>query len=241
MTRSVRRKTDRVRHPAVDGSVAHELKNLLSLINGYADLLGLRIKDDAAARRQVAEIREAGRQASELVRALLDHAVRPASGLAKVDLNALVRGDAEVLTTLVGRSGQLELKLAPRLPAVLGDPAGLRQALVNLVLNARDALGARGRIVIRTDVRAVPVGRGARPGVRLVSLTVEDNGAGMDAATLRRLFEPFFSTKPAGLGTGLGLAQVYAAVRRSGGQISVHSARREGARFELLLPVFKDS
>lgn len=241
MSRNVRRQGSTGRRAAVEGGLAHELKNLLSLINGYADLLALRVAADAGAQRQVGEIRDAGRQAAELVRALLTRGERPPAPPGRVDLNALVRGQAEVLTGLVGRAGRVELRLAPRLPAVLGDPSGLRQALVNLVLNARDALGARGRIVIRTDIRLVRGRRtaGARSR-RLIRLTVEDNGAGMDAATLRRLFEPFFSTKPAGLGTGLGLAQVYGVVRRSGGHIAVRSGLRQGSRFEVLLPAFVD-
>lgn len=236
-TRARRRTAARSNPGAISavGHLAHDLKNLLALINGYAELLAVRLGDHPAAQRHVAEIRRAGQQSAELVRGLLSLNGRPPAELRPLDLNALVRDHAAVLTRLVGDTGRVELRLARGLPPVHADAAGLQQALLNLVLNAKDALRRDGRITIRTTVRAIRGGRGNLAG-RYVALTVADNGLGMDAATIGRLFEPFFSTKPAGTGTGLGLNQVYHAVRRGGGHITVRSSPRGGSTFELLLP-----
>lgn len=140
----------------------------------------------------------------------------------------------------MGQAGELRLELARDLANVRTDPAQFQQVLLNLVLNARDALQAEGKIVVRTANRVVEPADGRRsPGISpgpYVALTVSDNGSGMDAETQKHLFEPFFTTKPEGKGTGLGLALVYGVVQQSGGFITVKSELRVGSTFEILLP-----
>ena len=147
---------------------------------------------------------------------------------------------ASNLTRLLGDKGKLELELESGLPHVRTDPVQFQQVLLNLTLNARDALHDRGRVTISTTTREIKAGQNRRatdaaPG-RYVMLTVTDNGTGMDRDTLGRLFEPFFTTKPSGKGSGLGLATVYGVVQQSGGFISARSELLVGSTFEILLP-----
>jgi CheY-like chemotaxis protein len=157
-----------------------------------------------------------------------------------IGLNDLVRDNAEILRKLVGDRGRIDFEVSDVLPNVRTDPAQFQQVLLNLVLNARDALRDHGRIVVSTSVRDIAAGMNRRladaPPGRYVTLTVSDNGTGMDADTQKHLFEPFFTTKPEGKGTGLGLALVYGVVQQSGGFVEVKSALLVGSTFEILLP-----
>jgi PAS domain S-box-containing protein len=222
------------------GGVAHDFNNLLSVINGYCEILAAHVAANPQALRDVAEIHSAGRKAAALTQQLLAFSRRQPLNARVINLNALVRENADILHRLIGSAGQLEFDLTEPLANVRTDPAQFQQVLLNLVLNARDALRHRGLIRVRTghedvtgalDRRRVDVAPG-----RYVALSVTDNGTGMDAETLRHLFEPFFTTKPEGKGTGLGLALVYGTVQQSGGTITVKSELLAGSTFEILLP-----
>ena len=223
------------------GGLAHDFNNLLSVINGYCEILAAHVAMNPQALREVAEIHHAGRKAAALTQQLLAFSRRQPLNAVVMNFNQLVRDNAAILQRLVGEAGQIDFELAEGLANVRTDPAQFQQVLLNLVLNARDALRSRGRIVVRTANRLIEQGRNRRtmdvaPG-RYVALTVEDNGTGMDAETQKHLFEPFFTTKPEGKGTGLGLALVYGVVQQSGGHVGVTSALLVGSIFEVLLPV----
>ncbi len=225
------------------GGVAHDFNNLLSVINGYCEILAAHVATNPQAMREVAEIHSAGRKAAALTQQLLAFSRREPLNARVINLNSLVRSSADILRRLVGEAGALEFELADDLANVRTDPAQFEQVLLNLVLNARDALRSRGRIIVATENREVKAGLNRRltdtPPGRYVVFRVTDNGTGMDANTQKHLFEPFFTTKPEGKGTGLGLALVYGVVQQSGGTISVQSALLVGSTFEILLPAVR--
>jgi two-component system, cell cycle sensor histidine kinase and response regulator CckA len=226
------------------GGVAHDFNNLLSVINGYCEMLAAHVAANPQALREVAEIHHAGRKAAALTQQLLAFSRRQPLNARVINLNTLVNENAAILQRLLGNAGQLELQLAEAVPNVRTDPAQFQQVLLNLVLNARDALRKDGRVIVSTGVREARPGHARRatdvtPG-RYVSLTITDNGTGMDAETQRHLFEPFFTTKPEGKGTGLGLALVYGVVQQSGGYITVRSELLVGSSFEVLLPIVNE-
>ena len=226
------------------GGVAHDFNNLLSVINGYCEMLATHVAAHPRALREVAEIHHAGRKAAALTQQLLAFSRRQPLNARIINLNSLVHENAAILQRLLGNAGQLELELFESLPNVRTDPAQFQQVLLNLVLNARDALRKDGRVVISTAVRETSPIHSRRatdvPPGRYVTLTISDNGTGMDAETQQHLFEPFFTTKPEGKGTGLGLALVYGVVQQSGGYISVRSELLVGSTFEILLPVVNE-
>lgn len=229
---------DAVGHLA--GGIAHDFKNLLSVINGYCEMLAASVAAQPQALREVAEIHYAGQKAAALIQQLLAFSRRQPFHARVVCLNALVTANAAILRRLVGDAGQLEFTLAADLPRVRTDPAQFQQVLLNLVLNARDALRGAGRITVATRARelAAPLPHGTTtvPAGRYLALSVADNGTGIDPETARHLFEPFHTTKPEGKGTGLGLALAYGVVRQSGGHILVRTTPRVGSTFEILLP-----
>jgi len=224
------------------GGVAHDFNNLLSVINGYCEILGSRLTNDPAARRDLEEIHKAGRKAAVLTRQLLAFSRRQEMDPRVLSLNQVVRELAEFLRRLLGPAGSLELDLAVDLGNIRADPALIQQVILNLVINARDALPAGGGIVsVRTGNATMPpaprssTASEIHPG-RYVMLAVHDTGEGMDSETQRRLFEPFFTTKEPGKGTGLGLATVYGIVKQSGGYITVQSDLHAGSTFAVYLP-----
>jgi hypothetical protein len=223
------------------GGVAHDVNNLISVINGYCEILAAHVAANPQALREVAEIHNAARKAAALTQQLLAFSRRQPFHARVLNLNTLVRDNAAILQRLLGNAGQLALELADELPNVRTDPAQFQQVLLNLVLNARDALRDQGRIVVSTAMREINPGQNRRatdvPPGRYAAMTVADNGTGMDTETQRHLFEPFFTTKPEGKGTGLGLALVYGVVQQSNGYISVRSELLVGSTFEVLLPV----
>ncbi len=223
------------------GGVAHDFNNLLSVINGYCEILAAQVAENPQALREVTEIHNAGRKAATLTQQLLAFGRRQPMNPRVLNFNDIVRGNAEILRRLLGDSGRLELELADDVGNVRADPAQLLQALLNLVLNARDSLREGGRVDVSTGNREIKPGTNRRltdtPPGRYATLTVSDNGTGMDAETQTHLFEPFFTTKPEGKGTGLGLALVYGVVQQSGGFINVRSTLLVGTTFEILLPI----
>ena len=225
------------------GGVAHDFNNLLSVINGYCEMLAAHLTANPQALRQVSEIHHAGRKAAALTQQLLAFSRRQPFDARILNLNDLVRENSEILRRLLGEAGRLDLELGPDLANVRTDAAQFQQVLLNFVLNARDALRDRGRVVIATANREIKPGLNRRPTDtppgRYVAISVADNGTGMDAETQKHLFEPFFTTKPVGKGTGLGLALVYGVVQQSGGFIAVKSSLLVGSTFEILLPAVR--
>ena len=222
------------------GGVAHDFNNLLSIINGYCQIMAGQVAGQPQVLKGIEVIHRAGQKAAALTRQLLTFGRRAPLKAQVINLNRFVRGNADILARLLGNAGELELVLGRKLGRVRTNPEQFQQVLLNLVLNARDALRAGGRVVIRTSRREVRSGLNRRatdpqPG-RYVCLSISDNGIGMDAETQRQLFEPFFTTKPEGEGTGLGLSLVYGVVEQSGGFINVKSAPGAGATFDILLP-----
>ncbi len=226
------------------GGVAHDFNNLLSIINGYCEILTDTVGDNMKARKEVAEIHEAGQKATTLVRQLLAFSRRQAMAPKVINLNRLVRDNADILNRLLKPDKSLVLSLSEDLGNVRADPAQIQQVVLNLSINARDALRPGGQVTISTANREVRAGKSRRlndlPPGRYVLLAVSDNGSGMDAETQEHLFEPFFTTKEEGQGTGLGLALVYGVVQQSGGFIFVHSAPNVGSTFEIFLPEVRE-
>lgn len=214
------------------GSVAHDFNNILTGILLYCDLVLSGMADDNPLRAYVEEIRVAGEQGSALTQQLLAIARKQAPQFRPVHLNEVLASVEKLLHRLIG--DHIDLHTVPRsdLGMVLADPAQLRQVILNLTLNARDAMPEGGTITISTNASFMPASRD-----RAVSLIVEDTGSGMDAETRAHLFEPFFTTKEAGRGTGLGLATVDRIVKEAGGRIEVESERGRGTRIEIFLPV----
>ncbi len=212
------------------GGVAHDFNNMLTAILGALELLEDRCPPDA--RDHLTVIRHASLRASDLTRQLLAFARRQPAELRVVELGALVQHVDRMLRPLVGGDVELVIEYGAK-ACVRADPALLEQVLVNLVVNARDAMEGRGRLVVCVGRRTLPAG-GALSG-EVAALEVIDSGAGIDEETRAHLFEPFFSTK--GHGTGLGLASSYGIVRQHGGEIAVESAPGAGARFSVFLPL----
>jgi PAS domain S-box-containing protein len=226
------------------GGVAHDFNNMLMAIRGYTQLLVAELADGSDAHAHAGEIERAAARATDLTAQLLALGRRQTLQPRPVELNELVESLVDVLTRLLGADVAIALELDPALRTVRVDEAQLEQVIVNLALNAADAMPDGGRIVVRTanaDVEHdpdAPEGEAAHelPGGRYVAVSVADTGSGMDEATRERLFEPFFTTKPVGRGTGLGLATAYGIAKQSGGTISVETAPGEGSTFTVLLP-----
>jgi len=213
------------------GGVAHDFNNLLTVIVGYAGallnepMLSAEVKDD------LCQINKAAEQASTLTRQLLTFSRRQLLKPEVLDLNARVQDLEKMLRRLLGKNIQLDVALAPYPTWIKADAGQIEQVILNLVVNARDAIAGAGRIVVESSyVESRAFEQGA------VLLSVSDTGHGMDEATRARIFEPFFTTKERGRGTGLGLATVYGIVEQSGGSISVLSAPGAGATFNVYLP-----
>jgi hypothetical protein len=222
------------------GGVAHDFNNLLTAIAGYAQLLreGLDPSDERMA--DVDEILSASTRATALTRQLLAFSRRQVLQPQILDLNVTIRGMRGMLDRLIGENVEIRVQLAPDLGRVRADPGQVAQVIMNLVVNARDAMPTGGTVTLETanlvldesDVQTHP-GTGSGPHVMLA---VTDTGSGMDIETQRHLFEPFFTTKPVGQGTGLGLATVYGIVKQSGGSIWAYSEPGRGTTFKIYLP-----
>ncbi len=216
------------------GGIAHDFNNLLTGVLLYCDLLADEIEPGTRLRQHVEEIRLAGEQGAALTQQLLMIARKQAPQPRPISLNDVVSTTENLLRRLIGEQIELVTQLAPSSRMILADPAQLRQVLLNLVLNARDAMPQGGRITVRTQDSHR--GNGAHS---MASLLVADTGSGMDEQTRARLFEPFFTTKAPGHGTGLGLATVQRIVSESGGKIEVKSEPGRGTQIAVLLPALE--
>jgi two-component system cell cycle sensor histidine kinase/response regulator CckA len=216
------------------GGIAHDFNNLLTGVLLYCDLLSDGMKHGSQLRQHVEEIRLAGEQGAALTQQLLAIARKQVPQPRPLLINDVVSSTRNILSRLIGEHVELATILAPRLRTVLADEAQLRQVLLNLVLNARDAMPDGGRVTVRTRNNG-RVGSAAST----VSLLVEDTGLGMDEEIRTRLFEPFFTTKPAGHGTGLGLVTVQRIVSEAGGAIHVASEPGHGTQIEVQFPALR--
>jgi PAS domain S-box-containing protein len=219
------------------GGIAHDFNNLLTAILGYAEILSEGLGPDHPRRREAEQIARAGRTAASLTRQLLAFSRRQVLQPAVLDLNGVVTNVEKMLRRLIGEHIDLVIRLAPELPRIRVDAGQLEQVLLNLAVNARDAMRDGGRLTIET--RAVDLSAANEydlPAGRCVMLRVADTGCGMSAAVQAHLFEPFFTTKAPGKGTGLGLSTVYGIVTQSGGSITVETAPGKGAAFVIVLP-----
>jgi two-component system cell cycle sensor histidine kinase/response regulator CckA len=223
----------------LSGAVAHDFNNLLAVIHGYTQLL-LDREQEPVNRECLQEVSQAAERAIRLTRQLLAFSRRQVVQRVPLDLNEVVRGMEAMLRRLAGDVVELTLDLDPLGAPVVADPGQLEQVLMNLVINARDAMPEGGAVQVRTRTPPVEDTQTAAQSVghegAFVLLTVSDTGSGMDAATRSRIFEPFFTTKDQGKGTGLGLATVYTIVQQSGGLIRVSSDPGLGATFSVFLP-----
>ncbi len=222
------------------GGVAHDFNNLLTIINGYSELIQMQLAADSPMRELAREIGQAGERAASLTRQLLAFSRKQVLEPKVLSVNAIVADTAKMLQRLIGEDVDLNTVLEPSLGRVKADAGQIEQVLINLAVNARDAMPQGGKVTIETSntelhetyTQAYP---GLRPGP-FVLVAVSDTGTGMDEATKARIFEPFFTTKEAGKGTGLGLATVFAIVKQSEGHIAVYTELSRGTTFKCYLP-----
>ncbi len=222
------------------GGVAHDFNNMLTAVGGYGQLLRDATPENPELHPLIDGVLSATRRASELTQQLLAFSRGRVLQPRVLDVRESVRGDESLLSRLIGEDVELVLRLDADAPLVLADPTQITQVLLNLVVNARDAMPGGGRLVIDTGtVTLSETGTvqypGMRPGVHAV-ISVSDTGTGMSAETQARIFEPFFTTKPEGQGTGLGLSTVFGIVQQSGGGIWVISEPGRGTTFTVYLP-----
>jgi len=222
------------------GGVAHDFNNLVTIITGYSDMVLSRIGPEDPMRRDIEQIKKAGDRAHSLTRQLLAFSRRQMLQPKVLDLNAVVSNLEPMLHRLIGENIELAIVLKPGLGQVKADPGQLEQVIMNLTINARDAMAQGGKLLLETDNATLddvyarqhlPMQPGS-----YVRLAVSDTGCGMDEATQSRIFEPFFTTKEQGKGTGLGLSTVYGIVKQSGGYIWVYSEPGQGTTFKIYLP-----
>lgn len=222
------------------GGVAHDFNNLLTPIFGYADILSLGLADGDRRQRQLRQIREAAERAKEVVHRLLAFSRKQLLELKTVDLGDIIRKFENVLRRTIRENIEIKVKISPDLCLVRADSGQIEQVLLNLSINAQDAMPEGGHLVIETksihiDQSYTSSCRDIRPGLYGV-LSVRDTGVGIDGEVIKHIFEPFYTTKELGRGTGLGLSTVYGIVKQHDGSISASSEKGHGSTFEVFLP-----
>ena len=230
---------------ALAGGVAHDFNNLLTVISGNAQLALRKLAPEDAARQRLAEIENAARRAAALTRQLLAFSRRQHLERRALDLNDTTGNLLKMLRRVIGEDIEVRLHAAPHLPPVCADPAQIEQVLMNLSVNARDAMPAGGTLTIETcearfDDRAGPARADLPPG-RYARITVSDTGVGMDAETRARIFEPFFTTEEVGRGTGPGLSIAYGIVKQHEGLLEAESEPGRGTTFKIYLPLAENA
>ncbi|MBI2058147.1 MAG: response regulator [Nitrospirae bacterium] len=222
------------------GGIAHDFNNLLTVILGHGQFVMRRLPSDDPVRLEVQQIVRSAERAAALTRQLLTFSRQQSVHAEVIDLNVIVENMSKLLRSLVGEDIAIEVGLGAGIGKIHADPSQVEQVLMNLAVNARDAMPMGGRISIETqnvefDSAYVSQHPEAKPGLH-VMLAVSDTGHGMDGETLSRVFEPFFTTKAKGEGTGLGLATVYGIAKQCGGHVSVYSEPDRGATFKVFFP-----
>jgi two-component system, cell cycle sensor histidine kinase and response regulator CckA len=226
------------------GGIAHDFNNLLTAINGYSEMSMALLQAEDPLRHNLEEIKKAGDRAAALTRQLLAFSRKQVLQPKVLDLNAIVSDMEKMLRRLIGEDIELRTAFNPELGSIKADPGQIEQVIMNLVVNARDAMPQGGKLTIETENAFFVeeyVGQDSTivPGA-YVMLTVSDTGTGIDEKTKMHVFEPFFTTKEAGRGTGLGLSTVYGIVRQSGGNICIDSEVGQGTTFKIYLPLIDD-
>jgi CheY-like chemotaxis protein len=226
------------------GGIAHDFNNLLTAINGFSALALSKAPEDSPIREELVEVAKAGERAASLTRQLLAFSRKQVLSPQLVDLNRVVEDIAAMIRRIIGEDVDLVTRLETGLPDIRIDPGQLEQIILNLAVNARDAMPAGGELAVETRSESFPTGMigGTEPlpPGRYVMLSVSDKGVGMTPEVRERLFEPFFTTKEPGKGTGLGLSTVYGIVKQSEGQILVYSEPGKGSTFKLYFPAAAD-
>jgi PAS domain S-box-containing protein len=222
------------------GGIAHDFNNLLTIIKGYTELARQRTEGQPALRNDIERIEDASERAAALVRQLLAFSRKQVLQPKNLDLNGIVRSLEQLLRRLMGEDIRMQTNLAANIGTIKADPSQIEQVLMNLVVNARDAMPHGGKLVVETCNVELDQGYASehvsvKPG-KYVMLAVSDTGVGMNAETVAHIFEPFFSTKGGTRGTGLGLSTSYGIVKQSGGYIWVYSEPEEGTTFKIYLP-----
>jgi len=222
------------------GGIAHDFNNLLTAITGYSDLALNRIKPDDPIQSELREIRKAGERAAGLTTQLLAFSQRRACEPVDIHISSIISDMKKILTHMLGENIKLNISAAENIAGIRADPVQMQQVIINLAVNARDAMPDGGELTLATsnvDLAEPLVRDGCKvPPGRYVGLTVRDNGAGMDEATQARIFEPFYTTKQERNSAGLGLCTVYGIVRQAGGYIFVSSALGEGTTINIYFP-----
>lgn len=222
------------------GGIAHDFNNILLVINGFAEMIKYQLPPDDPVQEMAGKILDAGKRAASLTRQLLAFSRKQVAESRVFDLNTVVHGMEKMLRRLIGEHIQVQTHLAPKLWSIKADPNQIEQVIINLIVNARDAMPGGGSLIIETANMIVEEGHvisrlEVQPG-EYVILTVSDTGVGMSQEVKARIFEPFFTTKETGKGTGLGLATVYGIIKQSGGYIWVYSEEGQGTTFKIYLP-----
>jgi PAS domain S-box-containing protein len=225
------------------GGIAHDFNNLLSIISGYSELLGMSLAGQPAPLEQLAQISKAAEQAASLTRKLLTFSRRQMTQHKLLDLNAVIRELEGVIRSVVGENVEVAVQVGQKPSLIRSERDQIEQAILNLVLNARDAMPNGGKLTLATtrvtvDEHFAKLNQPLAPGPH-VRLTIADTGCGMNADTRAHIFEPFYTTKEPGKGTGLGLSIVYGIVQQAGGAILVESKPNQGTSFSIYLPQMK--